>query len=135
MPELLYNCMTKGTVAEGDQRKNGPNWVTARRASLKIFDDHLECGNWHVNFPEIERAVLYSFRSSLLLPGYILSVETNDRAYSFGLNGWGKFWKGELPFAVEREKGRLKLSWFSIAVRAMLIGCIGYLLWLWAVPK
>ena len=136
MPELLHKCMTKATTAEGDQRKYGPNWVTSRRASLKIFDDRLECGNWQIAFPDIEKAVLYSFRSFFLrMPGYILTVDANNKTYHFGLNGWGSFWNGELPFRVEREKGKLKFTWFSIAIRALLFGYVGYLLWQWATVR
>jgi hypothetical protein len=89
MSELLHKCMTKATTAEGDQRKYGPNWVISRRGSLKIFDDRLECGDWRIDYTEIKDAVLCSFRSFFLrIPGYILTVETNDRTYHFGLNGW-----------------------------------------------
>lgn len=93
MPELLHNCMTKATTKEGDQRKYGPNWLLSHRGRLKVFDDHLECGNWHINYTDIKSAVLCSFRTTFLrIPVYILSVETADRTYHFGLNGWGRFW-------------------------------------------
>ncbi len=132
-PELLYKCMVKATTAEGDQRKYGPNWAFSRRGSLKVFDDRLECGDWQIAFCDLENAVLYSFRSFFFrLPGYILTVEANDKTYHFGLNGWGGFWKGQLPFEVKREKGKLQFSWFSIAVRTVLVGYLGYALWLWA---
>jgi hypothetical protein len=48
--------------------------------------------------------------------------------YQFGLN-WGRFWSRELPFPVRRERARLGLSPFSIAVRVALIGLLA--LWLW----
>jgi hypothetical protein len=132
MSELLHKCMTKATTAEGDQRKYGPNWVTSRRGSLKVFDDHLECGDWRIDYTEIKDAVLCSFRSFFLrIPGYILTVETNDRTYHFGLNGWGQFWKGALPFETRREKGELGFTGFSIIVRLVLFGYICYLLWQW----
>lgn len=132
MSNLLYKCMTKATTAEGDQRKYGPNWVISRRGSLHIFDDHLECGNWQIKYGDIHSAVLYSFRSFFLrIPGYVLTVETAERTYHFGLNGWGPFWKGELPFAVKREKGKLGFTWFSIIVRLILVGYLAYGLWHW----
>ena len=125
--------MTKATTAEGDQRKYGPNWVTSRRAMLQIFDDHLKCGNWTVQYAEINDAALYSFRSMFLrIPGYILTVETSDRTYHFGLNGWGAFWRGDLPFEATREMGKLSFSWFSIVVRVLLFGYLGYVVWHWA---
>lgn len=130
MPELLHKCMTKATTAEGDQRKYGANWITSRRGTLNVFDDRLECGDWRINYDEIKEAVLYSFRSVFLrIPGYILTVETKDRTYHFGLNGWGQFWKGNLPFLARREQGKIGLSWFSIIARTILFGFIGYLLW------
>jgi hypothetical protein len=124
--------MTKATTAEGDQRRYGPNWVLSRRAFLKVFEDHLECGDWRIDYTDITDAVLCSFRSTFLrIPGYILTVATSERTYHFGLNGWGEFWKRDLPFAVRREQGKLGFTWFSIVVRLILFGYIGYVLWRW----
>ena len=132
MSELLHKCMTKATTAGGDQRKYGPSWVISRRGSLEVFDDHLECGDWHIAYSEINNAVLCSFRSFFLrIPGYILTVETENGTYHFGLNGRGRFWKGELPFAARRERGRLGFSWFSIVIRLILVGYIAYLVYRW----
>ncbi|MEM6691565.1 MAG: hypothetical protein AAF664_19205 [Planctomycetota bacterium] len=132
MPELLHQCMTKATTAEGDQRKHGPNWVISRRASLKVFEDRLECGDWLVEFSEIDRAVLYSFRSFIFrIPGHVLTIETDKKTYHFGLNGWGPFWKGSLPFDIERENGKLSFTWFSIIVRAVMTAYIAYVVWRW----
>lgn len=109
-------------------------FVTSRRGSLRIFDDHLECGDWRIDYSDIRNAVLYSFRSVFLrIPGYILTVETSEQTYHFGLNGWGNFWMGDLPFAVKREKGKLGFTWFSILVRLVLLGFIGYMVWKWMV--
>jgi hypothetical protein len=136
MSKLLHKCMAKATTAEGDQRKYRPNWITSRRGSLKVFDDHLECGDWRIGYSEIKNAVLYSFRSFFLrIPGYILTVDTEDRTYHFGLNGWGRFWKSELPFAAKREKGELGFTWFSIVVRLILVGYIGYIAWRWIASR
>jgi hypothetical protein len=98
--------MTKATAAAGDQMKHGPNWALSRRAILKVFDDRLECGDWKVPFSEISEAKLYSIRSTLFIPGYVLQIQTHEQAYHFGLN-WGSFWTKELPFPVKRERGKL----------------------------
>ena len=128
----IYQCLTKATFAEGDQRKYGPNWILSRRDYLKVFADRLECGDWRIEYDELKHAVLYSFRSFFFrIPGYILTLETADRTYHFGLNGWGNFWKGDLPFEVRREKGQLGFSWFSIIVRLILFGWIVHELWQW----
>jgi hypothetical protein len=59
----------------------------------------------------------------------VLKVDTGATTYQFGLNGWARFWRGELPFPVRRERGRLGRSPFSIAVRVFAIGYLVY--WLW----
>ena len=128
MTDLLHKCMTKATTAEGDQMKLGPNWVTARRAILKVFPDRVECGDWVIPNERIEEATLYSIRTSLVIPGYVLKLTTEEKAYHFGLNA-GKFWKGDLPFPVEREKGKLTYSKFSIAIRIALVAYICYYIW------
>ena len=125
MPQLIHQCMTKGITAEGDQLKRGPNWILARRGKLKLFDDHLECGNWTIQYSEISKATLYSVRQNFIIPGYVLKIETDDKTYHFGLNS-KKYWKNELPFPVERQKGKLKLSLFSIIIRLILLGIIIY---------
>ena len=136
MSAPLYKCLTKATTAEGDQRKYGPNWITSRRGRLKVFDDRLECGNWRIEYPEITSAILYSFRTFFLrIPGYILTIETDDKTYHFGLNGRGKFWKGDLPFEVSQEKGKLNFTWFSMIVRVILFSYIAYMLWQWMTAR
>lgn len=131
MQAPLHKCMTKATTAEGDQMQYGPNWVLSRRAILKVFPDRLECGNWTIPYANISDAVLYSIRSTLFIPGYVLKVQTPDKTYHFGLN-WGRFWTRELPFPVSREQGKLGYSKYSLLVRIGLLGSVGYLLWTWA---
>ncbi|WP_164102269.1 hypothetical protein [Candidatus Laterigemmans baculatus] len=130
MPSLLHRCKTKATIAEGDQMRYGPNWLLSRRGTLKVFDDHLECGDWRVEYEHIREAILYSVRSNFIFPGYVLKVETAEEQYHFGLNS-GEFWKCELPFPVRREKGRLGYSLFSLTVRTVVAGYLLYLAWLW----
>lgn len=136
MADHLHHCMTKATTAVGDQRRHGPNWLTSRRGMLTVFADHLECGNWRIDYSDITDAVLFSFRSTLLrIPGCILTIATPDRTYHFGLNGWGRFWEGELPFRVRREQGKIGYTWFSIAVRLTLVVCLGYELLKWIATR
>jgi len=126
--KLLYQCMTKATTAKGDQMKYGYNWLFARRSRLKVFEDHLECGDWKIKNEEIKEATLYSIRSILFFPGFVLMIKTEEKTYHFGLNG-GKYWKGELPFDVKREKGKLGYDKISIIIRIMIIGYLVYLVW------
>ena len=125
----LHTCMTKAIIAEGDQLRTGPQWVTARRARLKLYDDHLKCGDWSVPYSDIQEATLTRFRSTILrIPGYVLTLHTASKTYHFGLNG-NKYWQGELPFPVTRKQGKIKLSFFSIAVRAFLVVLAAYYWW------
>ena len=54
--------------------------------------------------------------------------ELIQKIYQFGLNP-NHFWKGELPFPVQREQLRLRYSRFSIAVRVALVAAVAYFIW------
>ena len=121
--------MTKAIIADGDQLRTGPKWITSRRAKLRLFTDRLECSDWTIRYDDIREAVLTSFRSPILrIPGYVLAARTDDKTYHFGLNGW-RYWEGELPFPVRRENGRLRMSPLSIVARAVVIGYVIYALY------
>jgi hypothetical protein len=123
----LYRCMTKATQAEGDGVRRSLNWAFARRGILEVRPAALACGNWVIPYRDIEDAVLYSVRQTLI-PGYVLVVRSRGQVYQFGLN-WGRFWTRDLPFPVRRERARLGYSWYSIAARGALFGLVVY--WLW----
>lgn len=127
MAELIHRCWTKATNEEGDEVRRSSNWVTARRARLHVTRDALVCGDWTIPYADIQEAVLFSV-SQMLVPGYVLRVKAKGVTYQFGLN-WGRFWERELPFPVHREKARLRYSFFSIALRIMLIAIVAH--WLW----
>ena len=131
MTHPIHSCMTKAIIADGDQLETGPQWITSRRAILRLYEDHLTCGDWNVRYDDIREAVVASFRSPILcIPGYILSARTDTHTYHFGLNGW-RYWSDELPFPVTRVKTRLRMSWISIVARVILFGYIGYAVWRW----
>ena len=116
---LLHQCMTKATTAEGDALRHSQNWLLSRRATLQVWSDRLVCGNWVIPYSAFVEATLFSTRQ-MLIPCYVLRVRTADRTYQFGLNP-GRYWSGDLPFPVVREKARLGYSPFSLALRL----CIG----------
>lgn len=123
--EPIHRCMTKGVKGLAAQFECGLSWVTSRRGTLKIFIDRLECGNWRIPFNAIEQAILFETKQ-WFIPCYVLKVRTADTTYQFGLNP-GKFWGGDLPFQVERQKGKLKHSSYSIVIRVVLVaGIIWY---------
>jgi hypothetical protein len=131
MQQPLHTCMTKAVIADGDQLRMGPRWLTSRRARLKLYDDHLQCGDWTIAYVDIREAVLAKIRTPLLrIPGYVLSVRTDENTYHFGLNP-GSYWKGELPFRATHTTSKLRLSLFIFLIRAALIGYLAYLAWRW----
>lgn len=131
MEQPLHSCMTKGVIADGDQLRTGPKWIMSRRGRLKLYANRLECGDWTIRHDDIREAILSSFRSPLLrIPGYVLAVRTETETYHFGLNG-GRYWQGNLPFPVTRQRVRLGLSPISIVARGVLIGYAVYFVWRW----
>ena len=128
MSSLLYRGMTKGTIAKGDQMKFGLAWAFARRGLLKVFDDHLECGDWRIDYPTITESTLFSVRSLFFIPSFVLRIRTGEMTYHFGLNG-SAFWQGELPFPVKRENGSLGYSTVSIVFRVIVLFYVVLFLW------
>ena len=120
--EPIFRCITKGVQGDADQFEFGLSWVTSRRAILKIYSDRIECGNWSIPFASFEQAILSETKQTFI-PCYVLKIRTADNSYQFGLNP-NKFWSGGLPFEVERQKGRLKYSTFSIVLRVILVAAI-----------
>lgn len=57
MDQSLHSCMTKAVIADGDQLRTGPMWITSRRGRLKLYSDRLECGNWKIAYHDIREAV------------------------------------------------------------------------------
>lgn len=128
MSQLLHRCMTKATIAEGDDIRHSLNWLVSRRGILKVYDDRLECGDWDIPYSDIEEAVLFQTRQ-MFIPCYVLRVRTNNRIYQFGLNP-GKYWASELPFPVRRESAKLAFSWFSLVIRMGTLAAIVF--WIWS---
>ena len=129
MEHPIHSCLAKAIIADGDQLETGPRWITSRRARLRLYTDHLECGDWEVGYGDIREAVLSSFRSPILrIPGFVLSARTDTHTYHFGLNG-RRYWKSELPFPVSRRNARLRMSWISIISRVIVVGYIAYAVW------
>lgn len=140
--QSLFCCMTKAFVEplpaehltgrqdgllETMPTKRGLHWVVSRRSILKVFSDRMVCGDWKIPFLQIRKATLYTLpRQLIFFPCYLLVIETENQIYRFGLNGWNKFWKSELPFPVERKKGTVGYSLFSILLRLFVVGMLIY---------
>jgi hypothetical protein len=109
MENLLHKCMTKATTAEGDQMKFGPNWVVAKRGMLKVFEDRIECGQWIIPNKEIKEATMYSIRSNFIIPGFVLKLLTEEKAYHFGYKLW-KVLEGRAALSCQKRKRKTYLQ-------------------------
>lgn len=126
METPLHRCMAKGMQKENDELSRSFSWVTAKKGVLELHSDSLGFRDWRIAYADIEDARLYSIWS--ILPGYVLQIKSNGRVYQFGLNA-GKFWRGELPFPVEREKGAVKNTIYSELIRILIVAYVVYLIW------
>ena len=110
--------MSKGVKGAAETFEYGLDWLTARRARIRVFEDRVECGDWVVPYEKVSDAVLFETRSGIFRC-FILRLRTSEHTYQFGLNHHA-FWRAELPFEVIREKGKLKVSLFSLLIRGSL---------------
>lgn len=126
---MKYKCWCKATNREGKEPRYSPNWVAAKRAWFKIYEDHIECGSWNIKIADIESAHLYRARQ-MFIPVTILKLTTSSGTYQFGFNPWAKP-LNYVDIEYSEENVRLGYSLYSIIVRVILCGYLGYLVWKW----
>lgn len=127
--KTLHKCMTKAVTSEEGGPERAFSWATARRGRLEVTDEEISLGQWRIRYEDIEEATLLSVRQ-MFIPGYILRIRARGVTYHFGLN-WGRFWKGDLPFPVERKRARVRRSWIRLTFRSVALGLLAY--WLWTI--
>ncbi len=123
----LYSCWCKGTDKEAAEPKASMNWAFSRRARFRVFEDHVQCGDWVIAFPDVEKATLYRTKS-WLLRYQILQLDTKDRSFQFGFNPWADPAK-HLNLDMTEESVRLKQSQIGLIVRFALLGLLAYEVW------
>ncbi len=124
---MKYKCWCKATDREDKEPRYSHNWVSAKRASFKVFEDHIECGSWMIKNSDIESAHLFRTKQ-MLIPVNVLQIITPTGSYQFGFNPWAN------PFrhlGVEYSESNIELSYspFSIALRLLVVAYLGYLAW------
>ena len=124
---MKYKCFCKATNREDKEPRYSHNWVAAKRAMFKVFDDRIECGAWNIPFSEIKSAHLYKTKQ-MFIPVNVLQLVTEKGNYQFGFNPWATPFK---HLGVEYGQSEIKLGYskFSIALRILLVAYIGYLVW------
>jgi len=125
MEEPLYKCYCKATSREDGEPRYSHNWVAAKRAMFKVFQDKLMCGSWEIPFEDIEQATVYRARS-LGMRIEILHVVTKDQKnYQFGFNPWAKPIQ-HIKLPLEQKQLKMKYSPFSLVLRLVLIAWLLY---------
>ena len=124
---MLYKCCCKATNREVSEPRYSHNWVIARRALFKVFEDRIECGNWSIPFSEVTEARLFQTRQ-MFIPVRMLHITTPSGSYQFGFNPWAHPEK-HLGVEYEEHRIRMKYSLFSIVVRIILLSVL--LHWVW----
>ena len=124
---MKYKCFCKATNREDKEPRYSHNWVAAKRAFFKVFDDRIECGSWNIPFSEIKSAHLYKAKQ-MFIPVNVLQLVTEKGNFQFGFNPWANPFK---HLSIEYEQSEIKLGYstFSIVVRVLLVAYVGYLAW------
>ena len=129
--KILAADASKGILSKGDNDvKRGLDWVTSQRAVVLLTDKRIKCGQWNIPLEEISSSELIKI-STTFGPGQVLKISTKDQNhFQFGMQ-MNKEWTDQKVLPLTIEKGKLKTSFFSIAIRLILIGYIIY----WAIEK
>jgi hypothetical protein len=127
MSEVLHTCSVKAIRLEGTKVNLGLKWALAKRGTLKVKSDFLECGEWRIPYSKIQEAILLSM-PYLWTKSYGLTIRTEDATYQFGLNP-SEYWKGSLPFVLKREDAGTYWVAVNIIRMAIYAAIIIYLLW------
>lgn len=124
METPIYKCWCKATNAETGELRYSQNWLVARRAWFRVYDDRVECGDWRIPFESVTSTTLFRVR---LMIGTAkgLRIETGTETYLFGFNPWASPEK-HLDLELKEESTRLKYSPFSLALRIVTVGLLIY---------
>ncbi len=122
---------SKGIMTKGESDvKRGLAWVTSQRAVVLLTDKRIKCRKWNIPLEEISSAKLIRINTTFG-PVQVLKVTTkNQDHFQFGMQ-LNDEWTDQKILSLNIEKGKLKYSLFSIAVRLILIGYIAY----WIIEK
>jgi len=124
MSNLLYKCQTKATNKEKGDPRHSSNWITSRRTSFCVYDEHIECGNWYFEAKEIKNPILFKSKQGFIKFD-LIQFDYKDQTYQFGFNPWAHPAQYiNIDFKIEYKN--VKFSPFSIVLRLLLIGVIVY---------
>ena len=123
---VLAADASKGLVSTTNQEiQRGFDWVTSQRAVVLLTDKKIVCGKWSIPLDTISSVQLVKI-NSFLGGGQVLKVQTVDgENYQFGMQ-INSEWETQQVLTLTVEAGQVKYSVFSIFVRVLLVGYLGY---------
>jgi hypothetical protein len=127
LANLLYQCLTKATDKESGNPKHSHNWIFSKRATFKIFDDHIECGSWTFSLNDISNCILFKSKH-LFFTATVLQFESNGKTFQFGFNPWAKP-EQYLKLNYKEEQVKFGFSTFSIVIRILAVVYLLFYIW------
>lgn len=124
MSQLLFSGSAR--FRDGDSSGSGM-LRRPRRVRLRVYGDGLEFAGQRLGYEALDEAVLISVRQ-FFVPSFVLRVESGGKTLNFGVNS-DPFWRGELPFAVRRVRGKVRLPLVFKLLRLVLLGGLAWLGW------
>ena len=125
----LYECMCKATDKESGEPRYSQNWVAARRATFKVFDNRVQCGDWIIPFSDVTEATVYNSKS-MMMKVRMLQITTAEKTFQFGFNPWAKP-IDHIDLQYQEYDVTLQHSVFSICLRLGLTALLLYQAWIY----
>ncbi|AUP80548.1 hypothetical protein [Flavivirga eckloniae] len=129
--KILAADASKGIMTKGNTEiKRDFGWVNSQRAVVLLTDKRIKCGKWDIPLDNISSAQLVKINTTFG-SGQVLKITTKDQNnFQFGMQ-MNREWIEQSVLPLTLEKGKLKFSLFSIAIRIFLVGYFIY----WIIEK
>lgn len=105
--------------------RSSSQWTRARKCKLSFSEDRLHFLDFSVRYGDVEKATIHVYQSALMFEYGIFSLQHHGETVFFGIK-YDDFWKGDLPFPVERVKEETP---FLLVRKSVLLVMILYVIW------
>lgn len=100
-------------------------WTRAKKCKLVIDHDGLHFQENFIGLESLKKCTMHIYKSALFFEYGVLAVETDDATYHFGVK-YDDFWKGDLPFPMERARQETPFILFR---QILIIVILVYIFW------
>lgn len=105
--------------------KSNRDWTRAKSCKLSFTKNGLEYLDTITPYEEITQATIHIYQSAFFFEYGIFSISTHHFTHHFGIK-YSDYWKGELPFPVERIAEETPFILFR---RSLIIMILVYIFW------